>query len=73
MIGSGMAIALVGGWAAGRVMSGQLFGVAPLHAPTIALATLLMAVVALAAAMVPASAVMRVEPRRRRCTRSKHL
>ena len=62
MIGSGTAIALVGGWAAGRVMSGQLFGVAPLHAPTIALATLLMAVVALAAAMVPAWRASSVSP-----------
>ena len=62
MIGSGTAIALLGGWAVGRVMSGQLFGVAPIHAPTIALATLLLAVVALAAAMVPAWRASSVSP-----------
>jgi len=62
MIGSGTAIALVGGWAVGRVISGQLFGVAPIHAPTIALATVLLAVVALAAAMVPAWRASSVSP-----------
>lgn len=46
----------------GRVVSGQLFGVAPIHAPTIALATILMAVLALAAAMVPAWRASSVSP-----------
>lgn len=54
MIGSGTAIALLAGWALGRVISVQLFGVTPLHPPTIVVATVLLAVVALAAAMVPA-------------------
>jgi len=62
MVGSGAAIALLGGWAVGRVVSGQLFGVAPIHPPTIAAATLLLAVVALAAAMVPALRASSVSP-----------
>jgi predicted permease len=62
MIGSGTAIALLGGWAIGRIMSGLLFGVAPTHVPTIALATVLLTVVALAAAGVPAWRASSVSP-----------
>ena len=62
MIGSGTTIALLAGWGLGRVIAGQLFGVAPVHAPTIALATVLLAVVALAAAMVPAWHAASVSP-----------
>jgi predicted permease len=62
MIGSGTAIALLGSWALGRVVAGQLFGVAPIHVPTIALAALLLAVVALGAAMVPAWRASSVSP-----------
>jgi putative ABC transport system permease protein len=54
MIGIGTTIALVASRAVARVVSAQLFGVAPVHAPAIALATLVLAVVALSAAMVPA-------------------
>jgi predicted permease len=62
MIGSGTAIALLGSRALGRVVAGQLFGVAPIDAPTIALAALLLAVVALGAAMVPAWRASSVSP-----------
>jgi predicted permease len=62
MIGCGTAIALLGSWALGRFVAGQLFGVAPIHAPTIALAALLLAVVALGAAMVPAWRASSVSP-----------
>ena len=62
MVGSGAAIGLLAGWALGRVISGQLFGVTPIHAPTIALATSLLAAVALAAAMVPAWRASSVSP-----------
>jgi ABC-type lipoprotein release transport system permease subunit len=48
--------------ALGRVVAGQLFGVAPIHAPTIALAALVLAVVALGAAMVPAWRASSVSP-----------
>ncbi len=54
MIGSGTTIALLGSWTVGRVVSGLLFDVAPTHVPTMFLATLVLAVVALGAAMVPA-------------------
>jgi predicted permease len=62
MIGSGMIIAFVGGFAVGRVVSGLLFGVAPIHLPTIALATVVLTIVALAAAMVPAWRASAVSP-----------
>jgi ABC-type antimicrobial peptide transport system permease subunit len=62
MVGCGTTIALLAGWALGRVISGQLFGVAPVHAPTIALATALLGLVALAAAMVPAWRAASVSP-----------
>jgi predicted permease len=54
MIVSGTTIALLGSWAVGRVVSGLLYDVAPMHVPTIFFATLVLAVVALGAAMVPA-------------------
>jgi putative ABC transport system permease protein len=62
MIGCGTTIALLAGWALGRVISGQLFGVAPIHVPTIALATALLGFVAIAAAMVPAWRAASVNP-----------
>lgn len=62
MISCGTTIALLAGWALGRVISGQLFGVAPIHVPTIALATVLLGFVALAAAMVPAWRAASVNP-----------
>jgi ABC-type antimicrobial peptide transport system permease subunit len=62
MIGCGTTIALLAGWALGRVISGQLFGVAPIHVPTIALATALLGFVAIAAAMVPAWRAASVSP-----------
>ena len=55
-------IALMGSWALARVIAGQLFGLAPIDVPTIALATALLAVVALAAAMVPAWRASSVSP-----------
>jgi ABC-type antimicrobial peptide transport system permease subunit len=61
-IASGTAIALLGGWAVGRVVSEQLFGVSPIHPPTILLATALLAIVGLAAAMVPAWRAASVSP-----------
>jgi predicted permease len=62
MIGSGTTIALLSAWAVGRVMAGLLFGVTPLHAPTIALATIGLAIVALGAAIVPAWRASSVSP-----------
>lgn len=62
MISCGTIIALLAGWALGRVISGQLFGVAPIHVPTIALATALLGFVAIAAAMVPAWRAASVNP-----------
>ena len=64
MIGCGTSIALLAGWGLGRVISGQLFGVAPIHAPTIALATVVLTIVALAAALVPAWRAASVSPTR---------
>jgi predicted permease len=62
MIVTGTAIALLGGYAAGRIVAGQLFDMAPIHAPTVAVAALLLAVVALGAAMVPAWRASSVSP-----------
>jgi predicted permease len=62
MIGSGTAIALAAGSALGRVVAAQLFDVAPVHVPTITLATGLLVVVALAAAWLPAWRAASVSP-----------
>ena len=54
MIAAGTTIALPAAWALTRVIAAQLFEGAPFHMPTIAAATLLLSVVALAAAILPA-------------------
>jgi predicted permease len=54
MIGVGAAIALPCIYGLGRLVQTQLFGVTPMHLPTIAAAGLLLAVVTLVAAILPA-------------------
>jgi predicted permease len=62
MIAFGTALALPCVWAVGRVVEAQLYGVRPIDAPTIAGAALLLALVALAAAMLPAWRAASVSP-----------
>jgi ABC-type antimicrobial peptide transport system permease subunit len=49
-------------WAAGRVVEAQLYGVTAIDAPTIAAASLLLTLVALAAAMLPAWRAASISP-----------
>jgi predicted permease len=62
MIGVGTAIALPAVWTLRRLVEAQLFGVGAFDAPTIALASCLLALVALAAAMIPARRAASVSP-----------
>jgi ABC-type antimicrobial peptide transport system permease subunit len=62
MIAAGTAIALPCLWAVRRLVEAQLFGVQALDAPTIAAASLTLAGVALAAAMLPAWRAASVSP-----------
>jgi predicted permease len=62
MIGAGTAIALPCVWALGRFVEAQLFGVRPVDGPTIALASCLLALVTLCAAMLPAWRAASVSP-----------
>jgi predicted permease len=62
MIVAGLAIALPCVWGVGRLVEAQLFGVRAIDAPTIAGASLLLALVALAAAMLPAWRAASVSP-----------
>jgi predicted permease len=62
MIGTGTAIGLPCVWGVSRLVEAQLFGVRPLDAPTIAIASLLLGLVALAAAMLPAWRAASVSP-----------
>jgi predicted permease len=62
MIAAGTAIALPCLWAVRRLVQAQLFGVQALDAPTIAAASLVLAGVALAAAMLPAWRAASVSP-----------
>jgi ABC-type antimicrobial peptide transport system permease subunit len=62
MIAAGTAIALPLVWGLGRLVEAQLFGVHAIDAPTIAGASLVLAGVALAAAMVPAWRAASVSP-----------
>jgi predicted permease len=62
MIAAGTAIALPPVWGLSRLVEAQLFGVHAIDAPTIAVASLLLAGVALAAAIVPAWRAASVSP-----------
>jgi predicted permease len=62
MIAAGTAIALPCVWGVGRLVEAQLFGVGPIDGPTIAGASALLALVALAAAMLPAWRAASVSP-----------
>ena len=62
MIGAGTAIALPCAWALGRLVEAQLFGVRAVDGPTIALASCLLVLVALSAAMLPAWRAASVSP-----------
>jgi ABC-type antimicrobial peptide transport system permease subunit len=62
MIAAGTAIALPCVWGVGRLVEAQLFGVRPIDGPTIAGASALLALVALAAAMLPAWRAASVSP-----------
>jgi predicted permease len=62
MIGAGTMIALPAAWALRRFVESQLFGVHAFDGPTIALAICLLALVALGAAMLPASRAASISP-----------
>jgi len=62
MIAAGTAIALPLVWGLSRLVEAQLFGVHAIDAPTIAVASLVLGGVALAAAMVPAWRAASVSP-----------
>jgi predicted permease len=62
MIAGGIAIALPCVWALSRLVESQLFGVAALDGPTIALASALLALVAAGAAAIPARRASLVNP-----------
>ena len=62
MVAAGTAIALPLVWGLRRLVEAQLFGVQALDAPTIAVASLVLALVALAAAMLPAWRAASVSP-----------
>jgi ABC-type antimicrobial peptide transport system permease subunit len=62
MIGVGTAIALPSAWALRRLVEAELFGVRAFDGPTIALASCLLALVALGGAMIPAWRAASVSP-----------
>jgi len=59
---SGAALGLVGALLSGRVLSSQLFGVAPIDVVSLAWATGVLIVVAAAAAYLPAHLAARTDP-----------
>jgi predicted permease len=62
LVGVGLALGVGASWWLGRYVQGQLYGVAPADAPTIALAALTLTMVAAIAAILPASRAARVAP-----------
>ncbi len=62
LLGVGLAVGLAGLFALRRVLAGQLYGITPFDPAVLAAATALLAVVALAACMVPARRAARIDP-----------
>jgi ABC-type antimicrobial peptide transport system permease subunit len=62
IIGAGIVLGLLGGYALSTVLESRLFGVEPLDVASYAGAALLFAVVAAAACWIPTLAAMRVDP-----------
>ena len=61
-VGIGLALGIPAAIGAGRLMSGQLFGVQPWDPVMLALATVLLALAALLASVIPAWRAAGVEP-----------
>ena len=59
---AGMAVALLASWSLGRLVSSQLYGVAPTDPLTSSAAVLVLATVSLLAGLVPSRRAARVEP-----------
>ena len=62
LVGAGLGVGFAASWWLGRYVQGQLYGVTPADAPTIALAALMLTTVAAIATIVPASRAARVAP-----------
>jgi ABC-type antimicrobial peptide transport system permease subunit len=64
LAGVGLELGLFGAFAVGRVMASVLFGIVRLQAASLAAVALALALVALAAAWIPARRATRIEPLR---------
>ncbi len=62
LVALGSMIGVVGAWGTGRAMAAMLFGVPPLHVPTLAATALVLGVVTTAACLVPAYRAARTSP-----------
>jgi len=62
LVGIGLLVGIAGAIGITRVLSGMLFGVTPTDPPTFLAAAMLLALVALAACLVPASRAMKADP-----------
>jgi putative ABC transport system permease protein len=62
VVGGGLAIGLVGAFAAARAMSSLLFGISATDAPTFAIVTAVLTVAAFGACTLPARRAIAVEP-----------
>jgi predicted permease len=62
LVGLGLGVGVAASWWLGRYIQGQLYGVTPADAPTIALAALILTTVAAIATIVPAIRAARVAP-----------
>jgi ABC-type antimicrobial peptide transport system permease subunit len=62
MVTVGLLLGIPAALAASRLLEGMLFGVKPMHPPTVAGAGLLMLAVAMLAAYLPARRASRVDP-----------
>jgi ABC-type antimicrobial peptide transport system permease subunit len=62
LAGAGLVLGLAGALVAGRIMAGALFGVVRLEALSLIVVALVLAMVAGAAAWVPARRATRIEP-----------
>jgi ABC-type antimicrobial peptide transport system permease subunit len=62
LVAFGSIFGLAAAWLAGRAMSGLLFGVPPLHVPTLAAAAAIVGAVTIVACLLPSRRAARVSP-----------
>jgi ABC-type antimicrobial peptide transport system permease subunit len=62
LVAIGSMLGLACAWIAGRAMQGMLFGVPPVHVPTLTAAAVIVAAVTIVACLIPSRRAARISP-----------